>query len=47
MKTPEAIEMFLVNFSRVLTSRIDALCEAPKQEKYLKADPVTQRFLQR
>jgi len=52
--TPEAIEAVLLDFSRTLVPRIDAIWEARKQAKYIEAvehsagaDPVTLRVLQR
>ena len=50
----EAIEAVLLDFSRILVPRIDAIWEARKQAKYIEAvehsdgaDPVTFRALQR
>ena len=52
--SPEAIEAVLLDFSRTLVPRIDAIGEARKQAKYIEAvghsagaDPITLRALQR
>ena len=52
--SPEGIEAVLIDFSRVLIPRIDALWETRKHAKYLEAvaqstdaDPVTLQYLQR
>ena len=52
--TSEAIEAVLLDFSRTLVPRIDAIWEARKQAKYIEAveqsagaDPITLRALQR
>ena len=54
MDSPEAIHAVLLDFSRTLVPRIDALWEARKQAKYteavessLDAEPITLRTLHR